>query len=253
MDISGRHTRQCGLQHVRQAGHFRDTRYGHGRTVPAFEMAGGGPAHRPTCGKRLVPDGRGTAAVSGVEAGKTCTGAETRAAGCCPRAARPAAPLCRGRRRIPGGRQGVPHRGDQRGRRPPGGRGFSAAHAEGKHGSLCSAAPGGHAQRAAFAARSGGRAGCVHRRPAGPFAAFQRGPLSGPEGSIQPLRAGLRKRCVFFVLRRGRARCIGSAAHKGAACRCAAAGRSGRYRLPQRAMARMLEKAAVRGRGYSAV
>ena len=36
----------------------------------------------------------------------------------------------------------------------------------------------------------------------------------------------------FLVLRRGRARCIGSAAHKGAACRCAAAGRSGCYGLP---------------------
>ena len=232
MDISGRHTRQCGLQHVRQAGHFRDTRHGYGRTVPAFEMAGGGPAHRTACERRPVPDGRGRTAISRMEAGKTGAKVESRAAGCCPRAARPAASLCCGRHRIPGGRQGVPHRGDQRGRRPPGGRGFSAAHAEGKHGSLCSAAPGGHAQRAAFAARSGERAGCVHRSPAGPFAAFQRGPLSGPEGSIQPLRAGLRKRCVFFVLRRGRARCIGSAAHKGAACRCAAAGRSGCYGLP---------------------
>ena len=232
MDISGRHTRQCGLQHVRQAGHFRDTRHGYGRTVPAFEMAGGGPAHRTACERRPVPDGRGRTAISRMEAGKTGAKVESRAAGCCPRAARPAASLCCGRHRIPGGRQGVPHRGDQRGRRPPGGRGFSAAHADGKHGSLCRAAPGGYAQCAVFAARSGERAGCVHRSPAGPFAAFQRGPLSGPEGSIQPLRAGLRKRCVFFVLRRGRARCIGSAAHKGAACRCAAAGRSGCYGLP---------------------
>ena len=155
MDISGRHTRQCGLQHVRQAGHFRDTRHGYGRTVPAFEMAGGGPAHRTACERRPVPDGRGRTAISRMEAGKTGAKVESRAAGCCPRAAHPAASLCCGRHRIPGGRQGVPHRGDQRGRRPPGGRGFSAAHAEGKHGSLCSAAPGGHAQRAAFAARSG--------------------------------------------------------------------------------------------------
>ena len=162
MDISGRHTRQCGLQHVRQAGHFRDTRYGHGRTVPAFEMAGGGPAHRPTCGKRPVPDGRGTAAVSGVEAGKTCTGAENHAAGCCPRAARPAAPLCRGRRRIPGGRQGVPHRGDQRGRRPSGGRGFSAAHAEGKHGKPCD----GKLSRTVW---SGGKSGGTDMQPAAAY------------------------------------------------------------------------------------